>query len=207
MKNIAISQRVNIIDSYGERRDALDQRWVSFLLSIGFFPILVPNNINYIKQLIDEHKIDGVLLTGGESLVKYGGNTPERDMAEFFLANWAIENDVPLLGVCRGMQVIQDHFNNQLIKVLNHAAVRHKLIVEPNFIVSDLFKQYKDVNSFHNFGSSEVTNELIKIASSSDGVIMAIKHQFKNIYGVMWHMEREVPFCKTDQELFKAVFT
>ena len=206
MKNIAITQRVDIIDSYFERRDALDQSWVNFFLSIDCFPILVPNNIEYIEQLVSKNKIDGILLTGGGSLAKYGGNTPERDKAERFLVNWAIEYDIPLLGVCRGMQVIQDYFNNQLIEVSNHVAIRHKLIVEPGLSLSNLLNQYKDVNSFHNFGTNEVSNELKKIASSSDGVIMAIQHQFKNIYGIMWHMERESPFCKVDQELFEAVF-
>ena len=68
-------------------------------------------------------------------------------------------------------------------------------------------KQYKDVNSFSKYGSNEASFELIKIASSSDGIIMAIEHQHKDIYGVMWHMERGLPFCKIDQALFKSIFS
>jgi N5-(cytidine 5'-diphosphoramidyl)-L-glutamine hydrolase len=207
MKNLLISQRVDINESYGERRDALDQRWLNFFLSIGLIPILVPNNIEYFTQLIHTNKVDGILLTGGASLAKYGGNTPERDEVEFYLIDLAFENDIPLLGVCRGMQVIQDYFNNQLIEIPNHVGVRHKLLVEPDLSLSNLLEQYKDVNSYHNLGSTEVSSDLKKIAISSDGVIMAIEHQYKDIYGVMWHMERESPFCKTDQELFKRIFS
>ena len=207
MKHIAITQRVNIVDSYVERRDALDQRWINFFLSVNLLPILVPNNINYIKKLVNDVRIDGVLLTGGENLAKYGGNVPERDEVEFFLINWAVEHNMPLLGVCRGMQVIQDYFNNKLNKVPNHVKVRHSLVVENDCRLSDLLKSYKDVNSFHNYGSHEVNFELKKIASSLDGVVMAIEHQQKNIFGVMWHMEREFPFCNTDQALFNHIFS
>ena len=142
----------------------LKKSGVNFFLSVNLFPILIPNNIEYIKHLVHENRIDGVLLTGGESLVKYGGNSPERDEAELFLFNWAIEYDIPLLGVCRGMQFIQDYFNNKLIKVPNHVAVRHKLHVESDFRLSKLLKKYKDVNSFNNYGSNEASFELKKIA-------------------------------------------
>lgn len=206
MKNILISQRVDIIESYGERRDALDQQWLNFFLSINFYPILVPNNIEFIEKLVNSNRVDGVLLTGGGSLAKYGGNTPERDEVEFFLVDWVFKNDIPLLGVCRGMQVIQDYFNNKLINVSNHVSVRHDLRVESDSSLSNILKKYKDVNSFHNLGSKETSNELRKIATADDGVIMAIEHQYKKIYGVMWHMERELPFCRIDQELFKSVF-
>ena len=207
MKYIGITQRVNDIESYDERRDSLDQRWVNFLLSIDLLPILIPNNINYVKHLVNNHKIDGIILSGGESLCKYGGNVPERDEVEFFLIDWAINKNISLLGVCRGMQVIQDYFNNRLTKVQNHVGVRHKLSVVNNGRISELCKKYKDVNSYHNYGSFKVEPELKIIANSLDGVAMAIEHDQKHIYGVMWHMEREFPYCSLDYELFRQIFS
>lgn len=206
MKLIAITQRVTIVKSYKERRDSLDQRWIDFLFSINLFPIIIPNNIEVVRHLLKANEVHGVLLTGGDSLIKYGGDTSERDKVEFFLIDWAIKNNIPLLGVCRGMQVIQEYFNNELVKVSNHVSVRHKLVIENNGHLSELCKEYNDVNSFHNYGSYEVGEELKKVAASLDGVVMAIEHQKKDIYGVMWHMERDFPFCNTDQELFKNIF-
>ena len=85
MKRIAVTQRVDMISSHEERRDALDQRWIPFLQTINLLPILVPNNIPYVQQLIGDKSIDGILLTGGNSLVKYGGDAPERDEIEKLL--------------------------------------------------------------------------------------------------------------------------
>lgn len=206
MKYIAVTQRVENIESYKEVRDSLDQRWIKFLLSVDLFPILIPNNITYLEYLISHSEIDGVLFTGGSSLVKYGGNSKERDEVEFFLMEWAIKKNIPILGVCRGMQVIQDYFKNQLVEVPNHVAERHTLITEHIGRVSSLCKKYTDVNSYHNYGSYEAHSELIKVATSADGVVMAIEHQHKNIYGVMWHMEREAEFCEVDKLLFNKIF-
>ena len=207
MRQIAITQRVHEVSSYAEKRDALDQRWVDFFLTINLMPVLVPNNIEYVEKLVTNSEIYGVLLTGGQSLEKYGGNVPERDEVEFYLLDWALKNNLPLLGVCRGMQVIQDFFNNELNVIENHVAVRHSLIVENDCRLSRIIKRYKDVNSFHNYGTKKISNKLKKIASSMDGVIMALEHQQKNIFGVMWHMERELPFSKIDQDLVKGIFS
>ena len=86
MKKVIVTQRVDVITEYSERRDAIDQRWVDLLLSIDIFPIFVSNNISYVKYLFENENIDGVLLTGGNSLLKYGGNAPERDSVEKFIS-------------------------------------------------------------------------------------------------------------------------
>ena len=109
MKKVVVTQRVDVTSTYGERRDCLDQRWIELLLSVGLFPVLVPNNLDYVKKLIATEQIDGVLLTGGNSLLNYGGDAPERDEVEKNLLELAILKNIPLLGVCRGMQIIQNY--------------------------------------------------------------------------------------------------
>jgi len=206
MKRIAITQRVDVINSRSERRDALDQRWITFLQQINLLPILVPNNVNYVGELIEDKFLDGILLTGGNSLVKYGGNAPERDEIEKLLIEFAIFKNLPLLGVCRGMQVIQDYFNNSLCRVDGHIATRHSLIVEENLRMSEVVNKYKDVNSFNEYGAYNVSGDLLSVAHSLDGVVMAIEHKKHKIFGVMWHSERELPFNKFDQDIFKKIF-
>ena len=206
MKRIALTQRVELKPSYSERRDVLDQRWIEFLLSIKLWPILVPNNLHYVRKLFGDGGIDGVLLTGGNSLVHYGGEASERDEVEKFILEWALERNTPLLGVCRGMQVIQDYFGNKLIKISGHVATRHTLFVEDNRRLSLVVQQYSDVNSYHNMGTKYVEGDLLKVAASFDGVVMAVEHREKEIFGVMWHSERESPFRVEDTLLFDYIF-
>jgi len=206
MKQIAITQRVEIKPSYGERRDALDQQWIEFLLSIELWPILVPNNLSYVTKLVEKEEIDGVLITGGNSLVHYGGDAPERDEVEIFLLEWALQKNITLLGVCRGMQVIQDYFGNRLTNISGHVATRHNLAVEENCRLSEALKRYPDVNSYHNIGTPNVEGDLLKIATSLDGIVKAVEHREKDVFGVMWHCERESPFRAEDKLLFEYIF-
>jgi len=206
MKTIAVTQRVYENKEYAEKYDQLDQRWIDLLLSLNLWPILVPNNLVFISKFVAKHEVDGVLLTGGNSLVSYGGNAPERDEAENFLLEWALKNNVPLLGVCRGMQVIQDYFGNELKDIAGHVAQRHKLVVESGCRLSRVMYDYSSVNSYHNQGTMDVYGDILKIAQSEDGVVMAIEHINKEVYGVMWHPERETITQAGDQLLFNYIF-
>jgi N5-(cytidine 5'-diphosphoramidyl)-L-glutamine hydrolase len=206
MKRIAVTQRVDMISSYEERRDALDQRWITFLQTINLLPILVPNNISFVQQLIRDKSVDGILLTGGNSLVKYGGDAPERDEVERLLIEFAYSKKLPLLGVCRGMQMIQDFFNNSLFEVDGHVATRHSLVVNEGLRISNVVNNYQDVNSFNKYGAYKVKGDLLSVAHSLDDVVMAIEHKEHKIFGVMWHGEREAPFNKNDKDMFKEIF-
>ena len=206
MKKIAITQRVYETSSSKERRDALDQRWTEFLMSVDLLPLLLPNQLGCAQKILEENQIDGILLTGGNSLVSYGGDAPERDKLEFFLLDWAMRKNIPLLGVCRGMQVIQESFKNKLEKVSNHVGKRHTLEVNQGCRLSDVVKSLPDVNSYHDFGTQEVSGKLISIATSLDGVVMAVEHNEKQVFGVMWHSEREYPFREQEKNLFRKVF-
>lgn len=206
MKNIAVTQRVDAIADYDERRDAIDQRWSAFLLKAGLWPILVPNLMDYAHTLITKEHIDGVLLTGGNSLLPYGGDAPERDQVERFLLEWAIGNDIPVLGVCRGMQGIQNYFHNKLVQVTGHVATRLTLELTGKGRLASIVSKYHDVNAFHTYGATNVRGELVSVAQSPDGISMAIEHFDKQVYGIMWHSEREAPFKDEDISLFKFIF-
>ena len=207
MKQIAVTQRVEENSSSNERRDALDQRWAEFLISIDLLPVLLPNQLSCAKKILKTNHIEGVLLTGGNSLVRYGGNAPERDELEFFLLDWAMKKNIPLLGVCRGMQIIQDNFENNLEKVSNHVGTRHSLIANDGCRLSNVLKSLPDVNAFHDFGTREVSGNLLSVGTSLDGVVMAVEHNEKKVFGVMWHSERENLFREQEKNLFRKVFS
>ena len=197
MKRIAVTQRVEIVPGYGERRDALDQRWTDFLASIDLLPLLVPNNPATLPGLLDNFSIDGILLSGGGDLTAYGGNAPERDATEAALIRFAIEEEIPLIGVCRGMQAVQHFFGVRLEAVTGHVAAEQTVIMDG---------RPQTVNSYHCFGSISTVADLEIRALAQDGVIEAVRHRRHPIHGVMWHPERLSPFRTADIEMFASVF-
>ncbi|WP_127533598.1 gamma-glutamyl-gamma-aminobutyrate hydrolase family protein [Paenibacillus kobensis] len=184
MKLIAVTQRVDVITAYGERRDALDQRWIELLTSCGFVPLVLPNRLLAVQLLLKCMPICGIVLTGGNDLAKYGGDAPERDEAEMYLIEYAVERKLPLLGVCRGMQMIQDYCGVPLSEVQGHIASIHS--------VTSGTRSFRR-NSFHRFGARHSTKELVIRAAAEDGVVEAVEHATDKLRGIMWHPERTFP--------------
>ncbi len=198
MRYVAITQRVDIVASYNERRDALDQNWTHFLGACGLTPIALPNTPEQAVDISEKTAVAGVILSGGNDLVALGGDAPERDETEIQLMNWARSKTLPIVGVCRGMQLIQHVHGVTLEEVDGHVGKKH---------VVDFEQQERSVNSFHRYGATMSTSELTVTARAPDGVIEAIKHVSENILGIMWHPEREQPFDKKDIEFFGSVFS
>ena len=193
MQTVIYTQRVEVIESYNERRDCADQRIAEFIRSCGFLPLAVPNNQEIAREIVENIKPIGIILVGGNSLVKYGGNAPERDKTDCTLIKLAVEKNIPLYGFCRGMQSILDYFGNNLVKVSGHVAVKHDIIGNG---VRDT------VNSYHNEACIELNGgELLSVMKTEDGVIEMVRHSTLPIVGTMWHPERENPFRKKDIEL------
>lgn len=197
MKLVAVTQRVEIITQYNEHRDCLDQQWAAFLHSCGIIPIVIPNKVMLVSELVKEIPINGVILTGGNDLAVYGGNSPERDETETLLLRYAISHAMPIMGVCRGMQVIQHHFGVALSKVPGHVSPKQIIEVSGRAV---------ETNSYHTWGAMETVEVLQVWAQAGDGVIKAIKHKTLPIIGIMWHPERNEPFHTCDIDLFKNFF-
>lgn len=195
MKTVAVTQRVVTDPPHGTRRDCLDQVWIKFLLGCGLIPIPIPNSVDAALPICE--KVSGIVLTGGNDLTAYGGDAPERDKTETALLDLAERRDLPVLGVCRGMQMIQHCFGVGLERVQGHVAPRQRISIDGRSV---------EVNSFHNFGATEVHPPLITWAIADDGVIKAVRHPDRRIIGVMWHPERLEPFRAEDVALFSRFF-
>ncbi|MCX6879202.1 MAG: gamma-glutamyl-gamma-aminobutyrate hydrolase family protein [Verrucomicrobia bacterium] len=197
MIRVAVSQSVIIIPNVRERRDSLDQSWWLFLAECGIQPVIIPNHIETTMRILGSTPVAGALLTGGNDLVAYGGDAPERDKTESFVLRFCMDSRLPLLGVCRGMQFVQHYFGVPLSKVEGHVAVSQDILYNGTT---------RNVNSYHRWGSRESVPELEVFATAGDGVIKAIRHVFLPIVCIMWHPERSNPVDPEDEMLFRAHF-
>jgi putative glutamine amidotransferase len=197
MKLVAITQRVSVIPAYRERRDCLDQAWARFLAACGLLPVLLPNVAEVALALCEGVDIGGLVLTGGNDLSALGGDAPERDAVEDALLELAARRGLPVLGVCRGMQVIQRRFDVPLRRVEGHVAPHQVIRIDG---------EPREVNSYHRFAAFDSRPPLEVWAVAEDGVVKAIRHSAQPILGIMWHPERSAPFSPADVALFRRVF-
>lgn len=197
-KLIAITQREIRDQASDESRDSIDRRWFSFFQKCDLVPILLPNEVTLVKGILQQVKIDGILLTGGGDIKSCGGKDFKREEVEEFLIKLAVKKKIPLLGICRGMQKLQDSFGIALDKVSGHIADKHKIIIN---------KKSQEVNSFHNFGTKKNDDKIFEVfALAEDGVIKGIRHKKLNIAAIMWHPERFAKPRLEDLKLFHEVF-
>jgi gamma-glutamyl-gamma-aminobutyrate hydrolase PuuD len=197
MKTVAVSQRVTVVSEYGERRDCLDQSWTRFLAACGLLPVLLPNVPEAALALCETAGIGGLLLTGGNDLAELGGDAPERDAVERAVLDLAERRNLPVLGVCRGMQIIQHRFAIPLRRVEGHVAQRQVIRIEG---------QLREVNSYHCFAALDSQPPLDVWARADDGVVKAVRHSARPVTGIMWHPERTTPFSPEDVALFRRIF-
>lgn len=196
MKRILISQRVDILASRGERRDAADQRLSSFLGAIGALAFPVPNTLYAAGRLdtwLEAISPEGLVLSGGNDV----GTQPDRDHTERALLVWATTRHLPVLGICRGMQMMGVAAGARLVRIEGHVRTRHTL--------SGTLAGGK-VNSFHDYTLESCPEEYAVLATSEDGAIEAIRHRRLPFEGWMWHPERETPFSAQDLNRAREIF-
>ena len=196
MRVVAVSQRVDFFPERNERRDALDQYLVTFIASCGAMAIPVPNTLascNLLGAWLDFVKPSAVLLSGGNTI----GECPDRDLTERLLLDHAKTGVLPVLGICRGMQMLGVWAGVELKTVTNHVHTRHQLTGRIE----------GEVNSFHNQVLIDLPSEFIVLARSEDGEIEAIRHDHLPWEGWMWHPERELPFSFRDVDRLRELFS
>ena len=208
MKTVGITQRVEYVDSYNESRDCLDQRWSVFLLELGLIPIPLPNvEPKNVSSLLDYQSLDFIILSGGNSISildkKASDISPHRDKFEQALLEEVIPRNIKILGVCRGMQMVNLQLGGSLKRIERHVAVRHDIIT-----IDSKYNFPTNVNSYHEWGigKNDLASKLRPLVVDDLGNIEAYIDKRKNILGIMWHPEREIPFNSLDKALIKDFF-
>lgn len=208
MMRIGLTQRVEVVEAYGERRDCLDQNWTRLVRALGAFPVPLANLVEDVFEYVEELRLDAVILTGGNDLAAVaapGRGAPERDAFEYRLIESCTRLEIPVLGVCRGMQVLNTYYGGRLTPVQGHVATRHEVtMVAP---IPGLPAPRFQVNSFHNFGVpiDGLGRQLRAVGIANGTLVECFVHETLPQVGIMWHPERESPFAASDLELIQKL--
>ncbi len=190
-----------------ELRDALAQDWYEFMAfalpEVSWMPL--PNVGADISSYMEEWELDGLLLTSGNDL----GEHDRKDKTDFTALAFAISNQIPVFGICRGMQVIHVHFGGTLSRCPadEHVCRSHRAVICDEAVQSLVGTSDLNVNSFHNFGvrRDDVPSVLLPFALSEDWV-EGFRYPSGFVTAVMWHPERERPFTDSDRRIIRWAF-
>ena len=164
----------------------------------------VGGRICFSREITAAEGCDGLLLPGGGDLAPWrygqtdGGSQPPdevRDEAELALAAEFVAQKRPILGICRGMQVLNVRLGGTLTQDLpGHSAVcgcdrLHPVRTAPSFL-TPLCGEACIVNSTHHQAVNRLGDGLHAVQWAADGVVEALCHETLPLWGVQWHPER-----------------
>ena len=171
--------------------DFIDHYWLKFFETYSLNYILVPNRLSLSTKCLK--KKDVLILSGGNDILSDKKTSKIRNQIEINLIKKALKLKIPILGICRGAQLLNLFFGGKIKKINSHMKTRHNIFFKKNKI----FKIDKlNVNSFHNYGIKQLdlSEKLEIIAYENNMNIECFQSKKKNIIGVMWHPEREKNF-------------
>lgn len=192
----------------------LREEYAAAVLDAGGMPVLLAP-LAGLKVGDIAGKLNGFVITGGDfdiephhygeaPLPGLGKLNPRRSGFELELIRWAFSHDLPVLGICGGMQTINVAFGGTLYQdistqfpgaSLNHEQGRntraHKVNIKLNTLLADLLRKTEaETNSSHHQGVKEVAPGLRVSGTAPDGIIEAIENKDSRfMLGLQWHPE------------------
>jgi putative glutamine amidotransferase len=185
-----------------------------WVMASGAVPLLLPRPFGDVtaEQILSE--VDGLVLMGGSDVApKFYGEQPinedrhgdePRDVYELALFEAAIAVKIPVIGVCRGLQLINVSLGGSLyqdlgIQIPDSDAHRdweayehnlHQVVVEPNSHLATIYPEGGNVSSIHSQAIKELGEGLVVEARAEDGTIEAVRSTtLPNVSAVQWHPE------------------
>ena len=202
--------------NHKEGTSRIADAYVEAILKAGGTPVLIPliTDEKALEEIVS--RIDGLLLSGGGDIYSqlYGEEVHpsvesydlERDRYDIALVKQAAGRQLPILGICRGIQLINVAFGGNLIQdipsqvpesTVNHYQEEAREVATHSVKINSESRLYQIthseqimVNSFHHQAVKSVAPEFEAVAWAEDGVIEAIEStEGKVILGVQWHPE------------------
>ena len=206
---------IGITGNYDDLTCKLGQGYYKSVVAAGGVPVIIPPVADTDTIVNTLSRIDGLILSGGgdfnplwtgeEPSPKLGGINKERDLPELLITRLAYNRQIPMLGICRGIQtlaialggeVAQDISDKATVKHSQNAdrsEPTHSLRIERGSVLDDIYVSYPRplrVNSFHHQAVKAPGDKFRVVAKATDGIIEAIEStEFKSILGVQWHPE------------------
>ena len=208
---------IGITGNYGDLTCKLAEGYYKSVLKAGGVPVIIPPLADTDAIINTLESIDGLILSGGgdydpryadeEPDPKLGDINEERDLPELFITRLAYNRQIPMLGICRGIQTLAMALGGRVkqditdIATINHSQkeersmATHNVIIEKDSIISQLYTLTVEhstlpVNSFHHQAVCDCGDKFRVVAKSEDGIIEAMEsREFKSIIGVQWHPE------------------
>lgn len=208
-----------------------NQAYVRAVERAGGVPVLIPPlpDESSLRAICD--RLDGLLLTGGEDITpdlygeqpipECGASDRQRDELEIAFARWALDTDIPLLGICRGMQLLNiarggslyQDLGTQQPQTRQHAQVRHPRshrahdirILPDSRLAAILDTTRHSVNSLHHQAVNRVGDGVRIVAWSPDDVAEAMElPAYSFALAVQYHPEELESTDEASQRLFSA---
>lgn len=227
---------IAITGNFGDKGCELAEGYFESLLRAGAAPVVIPptEDADALVSVLD--RVDGLLLSGGADLnplylgeepsPALHGINPRRDLCELLLIRLAYNRQLPILGICRGVQMLaaaldgslwQDLGERELpsespscplikhSQDLDRSVASHTVRTEEGSLLRNIMgEETLYVNSFHHQAVREAGPHLRVSALSPDGVIEAVESsEHKSILGVQWHPEC---FCLAGDESMMTLF-
>jgi putative glutamine amidotransferase len=204
---------------------ALNRAYVAALQSVGLTPVLLPTRSAIPADL---SFVSGLLLPGGPDVdpLRYGQDLDpstepdtESDQIEFELAEWALDTGVPLLAICRGIQVLNVALGGTLFQDLPEHAPRpdpdqprirdevaHAVRIDPSSRLRQIVGADEiEVNSLHHQGIDRLASGLVASAWAPDGLIEGVEVAGSRfVIGIQYHPEELAPHDRAAMAIFQA---
>ena len=204
---------IGITANYSDATCKLAETYYKSVLAAGGVPLLIPPLADEATIVNTLERIDALLLSGGgdynplycgeQPLPRLGGINSERDLPELLITRLAYNRQMPMLGICRGIQTLAMALGGHVaqdissVATVKHSqdAVRteptHTIDIVPSSQLYDIYNKVKlSVNSFHHQALSDCGPHFRVVAKASDDIIEAIEsNEHKSIIGVQWHPE------------------
>jgi microsomal dipeptidase-like Zn-dependent dipeptidase/gamma-glutamyl-gamma-aminobutyrate hydrolase PuuD len=204
---------IGITGNYEDLTCKLGRGYYQSVVAAGGVPVVIPPVADKHVVINTLEHVDALILSGGgdinplwageEPSPKLHGINQERDLSELLIARLAYNRQIPMLGICRGIQTLATAFGGKVAQDISDVATikhsqdadrsepTHTVIVDEESQLFDIYKSAKlMVNSFHHQAVAEAGDKFKVVAKSPDGIIEAMESsEFKSILGVQWHPE------------------